>query len=340
MRENRTNHSQTKNNAVPHHAVFSRVIAAEAESLHMLAAGQPQGTLELLALLSQVRGSIIFTGIGKSGHAARLLAATFCSVGIPALFLHAVEALHGDVGGVRPGDVCCMISKSGSGEELQLLSHVLAARNVKTALISCQKGVVCKQVDVGVVLPLTREACGHDVVPTSSLLVALSFGHAVALQLAHERGFTPQVFGTHHPAGSLGKNLLLTVQSFMIQGDALPLVAPDDDFSRVVSVVTTGRKGMAVVCDAQRRLHGIVTDGDIRRACGKGQEAFELTSAAFMSATPKTIVATAKAREALQLMYTHKITGLVVTDQSKRVIGFVHMHDMVAAGITLPKEEQ
>lgn len=328
-----------KSKHTPHLQTCTQVVATEANALALLAQQMPIGTSELLELFASVRGSLIFTGIGKSGHVAQLLAATFCSVGIPALFLHAAEALHGDVGMVRPGDVCCMISKSGHGHELALLAKVLAGRNIPTALLACQKGSLYQLVDIGVVLPLNQEACGHDVVPTSSLLVTLSFGHAIALQLAHERGFTPDVFGQQHPAGSLGKNLLLTVDSCMTQGDALPLVEPDMLLAEVIGVVTAGHKGVAIVCDDERRLCGVVTDGDIRRACAQGQAAFALTAQQMMTRNPKTIMPSAKAREALQFMYRHQITSLVVVNDRHQVAGLVHMHDVVAAGITLPKEK-
>ncbi|MBU1007990.1 KpsF/GutQ family sugar-phosphate isomerase [Candidatus Dependentiae bacterium] len=316
----------------------------EKEMQALLAAAQqlPDEGVSLVQEILRVRGRVVFSGMGKSGHIGRKLVATFSSMGTPSIFLHPSEALHGDLGMVRPDDLFIALSKSGTGTELTQVIDALRAQGNKTALICCRRGALSFLVDLSVCLPFDREACELNLAPTSSSTLMIAFGDAVAVAVSKAKGFEKNDFARAHPAGALGKQLLSTVQSFMYGKNELPLVQKESSFQDVIVKATAKKLGLVIVVDSLdnfdnidgcEKLLGIITDGDLRRACKLGPELFEKRAHEIMTHNPKTVAAGVKAYAALEIMEEFNITSLVVTDKD-RVVGIVHLHDLVKAGIT------
>lgn len=312
---------------------LASVIRAEAEALLQLSFSLPAEAYRLVAAILAAKGKVVFSGIGKSGLVARKLVATFSSLGIASFFLHPTEAVHGDLGAVQPGDLFVALSKSGTGWELEYMLPVLQSQMIQTVLICCQRGALADRADLAVVLPLEKEACTFGLAPTSSSTLMMAFGDALAVVVSSMRSFTKQAFARNHPAGALGKKLLFTVRAFMLSGQALPLLAPDTPFRDLLVTITAKKCGVGIVVDEQQTLLGIVTDGDLRRACEMGPLVFTTTAGAIATARPKTIGADALAYVALQTMEEFNITTLVVVEH-ERVVGLLHIHDLVKAGIT------
>jgi len=270
--------------------------------------------------------------MGKSGHVGRKLVATFSSIGTSAFFLHPSEALHGDLGMVQENDYFIALSKSATNKELEQVIAILRQQGNKTALICCQKGVLTTKVDLTVLLPFEREACGLNLAPTTSSTMMIAFGDAIAISVSKAKGFATIDFARTHPAGALGKKLIWQVKSFMYEHHELPLVKPESSFSEVLIQISSKKLGTAIVVDDNDQLLGIITDGDLRRACQAGPVLFDKKAADIMSATPKRITEDEKAFKALQTMEQFTITSLVVT-RGQSVVGLVHLHDLIKAGI-------
>jgi len=316
---------------------MQQVLRVEHKALDALCEQLPPSTGTLLSLILSTSGKVVFTGMGKSGLIGRKLAATFASVGISSFFVHPGEALHGDLGMLQPSDLCIVLSKSGFGSEVAMMLKTLKIYAVKSALIACRQGSLAKLVDCVVILPFDREACSYNLVPTCSALITLAFGHALALAVGKKNGFSAYAFARVHPAGAIGKNLLLTVQDCMVTGDVLPYVTPGASFKDLILVMISGRKGVAIVCDAQRRLYGIVTDGDLRRAYQNEEALLDKTVDRIMTKNPRVTYGDVKAQDALAVMSVHKITNLVVL-KDDRVDGVIRMQDLLNAGISLEKK--
>lgn len=308
------------------------VLQREAEAIRHVADNLPQESETLVESILAASGRIVFSGMGKSGHIARKLVATFSSMGIPALFLHPSEALHGDLGMVHKGDFFIALSKSGTGRELEQVIGVLRMQGNKTALICCRKGALATVVDLVVHLPFKREACELNLAPTSSSTLMIAFGDAVAVAVSKAQGFKENDFARTHPAGALGKRLLCKVKSFMYEKDELPFVLPNTSFQDVIIEATSKKLGVAIVADADKKLKGIITDGDLRRACELGPALFEKNAQDIMSKNPKVIGADENAYHALEVMETLNITSLIVVKDSI-VVGLIHIHDLVKAGL-------
>ncbi|MCK4517183.1 KpsF/GutQ family sugar-phosphate isomerase [Candidatus Babeliales bacterium] len=308
------------------------VLEHEAQSIFHAAQRLPDQAVTLVDYILQTSGRIVFSGMGKSGLIAKKLVATFSSTGTPALFLHPSEALHGDLGMVRSNDLFIALSKSGTGVEFEQIFSVLKMSGNKTALICCRNGALASLVDLVVKLEFDREACPLNLAPTSSSTLMLAFGDALAVVVSKQIGFEKKDFARAHPAGALGKQLLSTVKSFMYQDDDLPLVAHSASFQEVIGVATSKKLGVAIVVDDNQSLLGIVTDGDLRRACELGPSLFEKQAEDIMTKSPRTIESGAKAYRALEIMEQFNITALVVAEKN-RVVGIVHLHDLIKAGI-------
>ena len=316
---------------------FARILYAEAKAIEELAQNIPIEAFELGMLLSNCSGKIVFSGMGKSGHIGRKLAATFSSLGMPAFFMHPAEALHGDLGMVQKGDVCIALSKSGNGVELASMLGVLGQLGVSTVLICCNRGSLVSRASLVVCLPFTVEACRHNLVPSSSSTMMLAFGDALAIALSEQRQFSKSDFGRLHPAGSLGKTVHMTVYELMHQKDELAFLSLAMSFQEALVTITAKRLGVGIVVgsnDHYEVLLGIVTDGDLRRVCSRGKEVFDLTVEKFMFANPQTIESTMLAQDALRLMEDRSITSLVVVEKGE-ICGLVHIHDLVKAGISI-----
>ena len=309
-----------------------RVIGIEADALRTLGTALNQSFSDAVALLLKTRGRVIVSGMGKSGHIARKIAATLASTGTPAHFVHPAEASHGDLGMITPQDVVIMLSNSGETPELaDMIAHTRRFRIPLIGVASRPESTLLRQSDVALVLPKAEEACGQGIVPTTSTTMTLALGDAIAVALMEHRQFTPQDFRQFHPGGKLGAQLS-KVSDLMHRGDEIPLVPVDTPMTEVI--VAMSRKGFGVVgvTDADGRLVGIITDGDLRR---KMDGLLEHTAAEVMTANPKTVATSALAQEAVAEMEVRKITCLFAVDPDTpdRARGIIHIHDCLRAGV-------
>lgn len=308
------------------------VLKQEASSILNVANNFPLQAITLVEKILQCHGHIVFSGIGKSGFIARKIVATFSSMGIPSIFLHPAEALHGDLGTIKPNDLFIAISKSGGGDELQQIVPILSSHGNKTVLICCKTGTLNKYFDLVITLPFKKEACELNLAPTSSSTLMLAFGDALAITSSKQRGFSKNDFSKYHPAGILGKNLTLKVQSLMHTDDALPLVLEDALFKDTLITITQKKLGVAIVINNNKKLVGIITDGDLRRACNTGKEVFGEKASHIMTPNPKTIPPNFLAYDALIKMENTKITSLIILE-NENIAGIIHIHDLLNAGI-------
>ena len=284
--------------------------------------------------ISEAKGRVVFTGMGKSGLIARKIVATFNSTGTAAISLHPSDALHGDLGMVRSEDIIILISKSGNTDELNNLVPMLKRLGVTLiAMVGDRNSKIAKESDIVLDISVTEEACPHDLAPTSSTTVSLVMGDALAVALLQERGFTADDFALLHPGGSLGKRLSLKISEIMIKGENIPLVDEESNIKDTILEITSKRLGTTGVLDKNGKLAGIITDGDLRRLMEKTLDLKNLTAKNIMTINPKTIKAEYLASFALQQMENYKITTLVVVDENKIPVGIVHLHDLVALGL-------
>jgi arabinose-5-phosphate isomerase len=311
------------------------VISKEIEALNSLVKNFPHQAEILVEKILQTNGRVVFSGMGKSGHVAKKLVATFAGLGIQSMFLHPAESLHGDLGMINSQDLFIAISKSGTGIELEQIIPVLKSQGNFCCLISCVPGgALTKLVDLSIVLPFTAEACELNLAPTSSSTLCMAFGDALAVVVSKIKGFGKNDFAKLHPSGALGKKLLLKVASLMAKGDLLALIYPETNFKDLLLKITNKKLGVGIVVDQKNILLGIITDGDLRRACELGPKVFEKTAKDIMKSDPKMILQETLAYDALQFMEQFNITSLVVTDQNKKVVGLIHIHDLIKAGIS------
>lgn len=307
-----------------------RVLAAETEGLRALAGALDSGFVRALDLLSGATGRVIVTGMGKSGHVARKIAATLASTGTPALFVHPAEASHGDLGMVVADDAILALSNSGETAELgDLIAHAKRFGLGLVAVVGRADSTLAEAADVALVLPQVAEACPMGLAPTTSTTMMLALGDALAVALLERKRFTSAHFHALHPGGRLGQRLL-KVADIMHSGDRVPTVPPDAPMSDVLIEMTAKSFGCAAVVDSAGTLLGVVTDGDLRRHMNAGllgQRAREV-----MTLRPKTIAPGAFAAEALRLMNESAITGLFAVEAGK-LAGIVHVHDCLRAGV-------
>lgn len=279
------------------------------------------------------KGKVIVTGIGKSGIIAQKIVATFNSTGTYSIFLHSADSVHGDLGILREEDIVILISKSGDTNEVTQIIPVL--KNLKTKIIGIvgkTNSEIAKISDIVLDASVKTEACPHDLAPTSSTTVTLVLGDALAIALLQKRDFTREDFAKFHPAGILGKKLLLKV-SDIINGESAPSVSPDANIKDVIYSISSGRLGCTCVT-SKGKLMGIVTDGDIRRLLEKSMTGFEkLKAKELMNPKPKTIPPNILARTALEIMEENKITQLIITDKKSKVLGILHMHKLIEEGL-------
>ena len=307
-----------------------RVLELEAEGIAALDASLGDDFLAALNLLSGVEGRVIVTGMGKSGHVGRKIAATLASTGAPAQFVHPGEASHGDLGMITAADVVLALSNSGETDELRdLLEYTRRFGINLIAITSRPNSTLDETADVTLLLPPTPEACPMGLAPTTSTTVSLALGDALAVALLERKGFSPQDFQILHPGGKLGQNLL-RVADLMHEGDVLPVCDADQPMTEAILVMTAGSFGCVGVVGGDGRLAGVVTDGDLRRHMDDGL--LDRKAVEVMTADPKTIRPQALAAEALALMNQYSITGLFVVEDGCPV-GIIHIHDCLRAGI-------
>ena len=286
-------------------------------------------------ILLQCKGRVVITGMGKSGHIGRKMAATFASTGTPSFFMHPGEAGHGDLGMLVRGDVLIAISNSGKSDEIMMLMPLIKHLGVPLITISRDdKGPMPQNADIALTLGESDEACPLGLAPTSSTTATLVLGDALAVALLEARGFTADDFARSHPAGALGKRLLLHVKHLMHTGDELPKVSPNTPMNQVLYEISNKRLGLTTIVDEQEHLLGIFTDGDLRRLIDK-QQGFDvnLPVSEVMTKKPSTISQEARSVEALQQLNQKKISQFVVVDDQNKVIGVISMHDLIQAGV-------
>jgi arabinose-5-phosphate isomerase len=311
-----------------------RTLDAEREGIAALAAAMCDALgaafLDAVEKIRNARGRVIVTGMGKSGHIARKIAATLASTGCPAFFVHAAEASHGDLGMITSDDVMLVLSWSGETEELKDLINY--SRRFRIALIAVTVNAAStlgKAADVVLVLPAAREACPHNLAPTTSSLMQLALGDALAIALLESRGFTAIDFGVFHPRGKLGAALKF-VRDVMHPGAAVPLIARGSPMSEAIVEMSAKGFGCVAVNDRDGKLAGVITDGDLRRHMRPGLLQARVDD--IMTPSPKTVRPDQLAGEALELLNSSKITALIVVDL-ERPVGIVHFHDLLRAGV-------
>ena len=285
-------------------------------------------------LLLNCSGRIVVSGMGKSGIIAKKIAATLASTGSPALFLHPAEGSHGDLGMLTRQD--CLLALSNSGETAELLAILPVVKRLAVPLLAMTgnpQSTLARTAAVHLNCSVAREACPLNLAPTASTTASLAMGDALAMAILQARGFSADDFALSHPGGSLGKRLLLRVQDVMHRGDAIPRVGLETPLQDAILEISSKGLGMTAVVDAEDRVVGIFTDGDLRRAFAQRQNLWEQPMAALAHAQPATIAAGALAAEALALMEQHRIGALLVTDSGARLIGALNMHDLLRAGI-------
>ncbi|MDP3961224.1 MAG: KpsF/GutQ family sugar-phosphate isomerase [Pseudorhodobacter sp.] len=311
-------------------ATGRRVIAREAAALTLLADALGASFGAAVELILAARGRVIVSGMGKSGHIARKIAATFASTGTPAQFVHPAEASHGDLGMVMRGDVALLLSNSGETPELaDLIAHTRRFDIPLIGVAGCPGSTLLRQADVAILLPPAAEACDQGIVPTTSTTMTLALGDALAIALMEHRHFTPDQFRIFHPGGKLGARLL-TVRDLM--HSELPLVPGPTPMREVLLTMSRQGFGVVGVTDDAGALAGVVTDGDLRRHM---DGLLTLTALQVMTPSPRTIGPEALAQKAVAVMNERKITALFVVDPagSRAAVGLIHIHDCLRAGV-------
>ena len=312
-------------------AVGRRVIRAEIEGLEQLARALNGTFAHAVDICAKARGRLIVTGIGKSGHVARKIAATLASTGTPALFVHAAEASHGDLGMI--GNEDAILALSNSGDSAELADITAYSRRFKIPLVAITAGtdsILAEAADVVLALPRAGEACSMGLAPTTSTTMMMALGDALAIALLERKGFSSADFKRFHPGGKLGRRLL-RVGDIMHSGKTVPLISPEAPMSEAILVMTAKSFGCVGVCGVEGELVGVITDGDLRRHMDDGLLSRTVTE--IMHPNPKTIGGASLAAEALGLMNRFAITALFVVDDGMRPVGFLHLHDCLRAGI-------
>ena len=310
-------------------AVGRRVLLAEAEALRGFAEALDRAFVSAVETLSRAQGRIVCTGVGKSGHVGRKIAATLASTGAPALFVHATEASHGDLGMIGQGDVILALSKSGETRELaDIVAYAKRFSIPLIAVTASAESALARAADVALVLPDAPEAADGVNAPTTSTTLQMALGDALAVALLERRGFTPNEFGALHPGGKLGA-ALKTVGELMHGEHELPLVEPEAPMPAALIVMSERRFGVVGVAGGDGRLAGVITDGDLRRHMDGllGHAAGEV-----MTRNPRTATRGMLAAEALRMMNESRITVLFVVED-ERPVGIIHIHDLLRAGV-------
>ena len=311
-------------------AVGREVVALEAAALRALEASIGAAFDAAIEAFLNASGRIIVTGMGKSGHVARKIAATLASTGTPAFYVHPAEASHGDLGMVCPGDVVLALSRSGeTGELSDLVSHAAAENLVLIGITSAAGSTLASRAAIALILPDVAEACSVTRAPTTSTTMMMALGDALAVALMERKGFSSEAFKRFHPGGRLGARLK-TVSDLMVSGDAAPLVPEGLALPEALAIMSEKGLGCLCVVDGEGAPRGILTDGDIRRLVARGGQAE--TPDEIMTRNPVTVSPDAPADETLALMNERRITQLIVVDPSGAV-GLVHLHDFLRAGI-------
>lgn len=314
---------------MPDHSRARKVLETEAAAILALIPRLDERFDRAVELLLTCRGRVVLTGVGKSGLIARKIAGTLSSIGTPSFFLHAADAVHGDLGAIQKDDVVVALSYSGeTAELLRLLETMRRVGVVLIAITGNPASALAQAADVALDCSVDEEACPMNLVPTASTTAALALGDALAMTLIDAKGFQATDFASLHPAGKLGKRLM-RVDSLMHSGNACPIVVVGTPMRDVIYEMSRKRLGMTCVVDAEGELLGVITDGDIRRQMERADSVLGMSAVDVMTRSPIAIAPDLLAVEALNLMEQRKITAIVVVDgQPARVTGVVHLHDL------------
>jgi arabinose-5-phosphate isomerase len=321
--------------ASPHALVLGReVLNIEASAVQNLSARLDDNFLHALDVILQCKGRVIVSGMGKSGHIARKIAATMSSTGTPAYFVHPGEASHGDLGMITSEDVIIALSYSGESQELMTIVPIIKRQGAKlismTGNVSSNLALVA---DAHLNTAVDKEACPMNLAPTASTTAALAMGDALAIALLDAKGFGAEDFARSHPGGSLGRRLLTHVYDIMRSGERVPMVLEEAMLSDAILEMSKKGVGMTAIIDSDKYVLGIYTDGDLRRTLDQKQDFNTTTVREVMSANPRSINANALAAEAVQVMEEFNISQLLVVDEHNKLVGALNMHDLLHAKV-------
>lgn len=325
---------QTLNKINSIHDLALEVLQIEADSVLKLKERINDDFEKAIDILYNCKGRVIVTGMGKSGHIGKKIAATLSSTGTPSYFLHPAESTHGDSGLITRDDVVIAISNSGETAELLNLLPLIERFGVKMiAMTGKKESTLGKKSDVVLDVSVAKEACPLGKAPTASTTATLAMGDAVAICLLKKRGFTEEDFLMFHPSGALGRGVLYHVSDLMITGDRIPVLNENTSFRNTIQFISDKKLGCAIMVDDTGVMTGILTDGDIRRTLLKYTNTTSLITKEVMTKNPKVIQATDLAAKALHIMEKHSITSLAVCDSSNKPVGLIHIHDLLKAGV-------
>ncbi|MBF0521054.1 MAG: KpsF/GutQ family sugar-phosphate isomerase [Nitrospirae bacterium] len=311
------------------------VLQEEAQAILGLIERLDSRFIHAVDLIFDSHGKTVLTGMGKSGLIAKKISATLASTGTPSFFMHPAEAGHGDLGMVTSDDVVIAISNSGETEEILRLIPFFKRFNINLiSMTGNMNSTLSRESVVSIDITVKEEACPMGVVPTSSTTATLAMGDALAVVLLLKRGFKKEDFAFFHPNGAIGKKLFIKVSELMHSGDSLPYVTPQAKMSEAVMEISSKRLGVTIVADSSRKIHGIITDGDLRRGIAQwGRRVFDMEASEVMTKNPRYIDENELAAKALSVMETHAITSLIVPDTEGCAIGIIHLHDILRKGI-------
>jgi arabinose-5-phosphate isomerase len=314
--------------------VGRRVLDIEARAVQALVQRLDGGFSEAVDLLYRCKGKVVVSGMGKSGLIGQKIAATMASTGTPSFFLHPAEGLHGDLGMLARRDVLIAISNSGETQEILQLLPFMERMGIPVVAIVGRKGsTLAKNSAVALDVSVAEEACPMGLAPTASTTVSLAMGDALAVALLEKRGFKEQDFAQFHPGGTLGRRLLVKVRDLMHKGQEVPQVGEAVVASVAILEMSAKKLGMTTVVDRAGALLGVITDGDLRRFVQQGGDFSKIAAGALASRRPKLIGPDELAAKAVEMMERYSITTLVVVDNTKRIVGVVHLHDLLKHGI-------
>ncbi|UCF32114.1 MAG: KpsF/GutQ family sugar-phosphate isomerase [bacterium] len=314
-------------------SIARRVLDIEIESLAVVKKRLGSEFSVAVKLLQDLKGRVVFAGMGKSGLVCRKIAATFASTGTPALFLHPAEGGHGDLGMLVRGDILIAVSNSGETEEMIRILPAVKRLGIPTICMTGNpSSTLAKRADVVLDISVAEEACPLGLAPTASTTVTMALGDALAVALLEMRGFTEEDFALFHPGGTIGRRLL-TVADIMHTGDAVPVISERAPVREALVEMTVKKLGITTVVDHEGRLQGIITDGDIRRLLEREPNPLSMSAVQVMTRDPKVINGDALAAKALQIMEKYAITSLIVSGGEGVIEGVVHLHDILRAGI-------
>lgn len=332
MNTSANNKNKTKDSSLE---VGKKVLQIEADAISTLIDKIGDQFEKAVDLIYNCKGRVIVSGVGKSGVIGKKISATLCSTGTPAVFLHASDGLHGDLGVVRSEDIIIWISKSGNSEEFNGSFPLLKRIGLPIiAMTGNKNSQLVKKSDVVLDVTVKEEACPNDLAPTASTTATLAMGDALAIAVLNKRNLSMEDFAYLHPGGSLGKQLLLKIGDIMYAGEYIPVVSESASFREIILEMNAKRFGSTCVVDVNGKLAGIITDGDLKRLLEKGKNLDRLTAKQAMSPNPKTIGMGSLAAKAMHIMKSYDIMQIIVVDDDNYPVGMVHLHDLLNEGLS------